>query len=476
MSGTARNLLFVMADEHQAAALSGLQHPLVQTPHLDALLAQGTCFRNAFTPSPICVPARAALATGRPVHQSGYWDNAHAYDGRLRSWGHALQDAGISTTSIGKLHYRSADDDTGFDRQIRPMHIADGIGQVWGSVRNPLPDKRRGSGMLGQIGAGLSSYNQYDLDVAAAAVDWLQDPARTAEPWAAFVSFVAPHFPLTVPQQYLDLYPEDAMPLPSLHPDRGYMLHPWVARMNVIEDSDAELGTDSARRKAIAAYFALCSFVDAQIGKVLAALDASGQRNDTLIIYASDHGETLGQRGRWGKSVLYADSTQVPLICAGPGFQAGHQVTTAVSLLDIAPTITHALGAAADPDWTGKDLTRIAAQPHNPDRLVFSEYHAANAAAAGMRLASSDWSYHAYAGYEEELFDRRADPLESVNLAANPAHRAQLTQMRAALANICDPHRVDALAKADQDRLVARFGGPDAAFAMGPSGATKVPQ
>ena len=473
---TARNVLFLMADEHQAQALSCLGHPKVKTPNLDKLAARGTMFRNAYTPSPICVPARAAVATGRYPHQSRYWDNAHAYDGRFKSWGHILQTGVVSTTSIGKLHYRNAEDSTGFDRQILPIHIQNGIGQVWGSVRNPLPKTSKGGGMLGQIGPGVSKYNAYDMQVADEAVEWLLSADRKESSWASFVSFVAPHFPLTAPQEYLDLYPAQEMPLPPVRPEDGrYENHPWVARMMDIENSDAELGSEARRKEAIAAYYALCSFVDAQIGKVLDALEQSGQADETLVIYTSDHGETLGMRGRWGKSVLYREATQVPLIVAGPGFEAGKHVTTATSLMDILPTITEAFQLPPDPEWSGQSLRSLAQGPDDTQRIVFSEYHAANSPSGGFMVANAHWKYHEYVGYAPELFNLEADPLETRNLASDPEHAEKCAEMRAALYAICDPTTVDAQAKADQDRLVARFGGPEAAFNTGPSGATPVP-
>ncbi len=476
MVKTPKNILFLMADEHQAGALSVLHHPHVQTPNLDRLAARGSVFLNAYTASPICVPARAAVATGRYPHETGYWDNALAYDGRVPSWGHILQARGVSVTSIGKLHYRNSEDRTGFDQQILPIHILNGIGQIWGSVRNPLPTKSKGGSMLGGIGAGVSKYNLYDMEVANAAVDWLNMPARTEAPWAAFVSFVAPHFPLIVPEEYLDKYPAQDMPLPAVRPGiDGYEAHPWVARMNDIEDSDAELGSDQRRREAIAAYYALCSFVDQQIGKVLDALDASGQGDDTLIIYTSDHGENLGMRGRWGKSLLYREATQVPLIMAGPGINAGAQVITPVSLVDIPPTITDAFGLPPDPDWAGRSLTEIAAAPADPGRVVFAEYHAVNSPSGGFMVADAGWKYHEYIGYASELFDLESDPLERHNLAGDPAYAAQEARLRKALYAICDPARVDASAKADQDKLVAGFGGPEKAFRIGPSGATPAP-
>ncbi|MDF9301968.1 sulfatase-like hydrolase/transferase [Tritonibacter mobilis] len=471
----AKNVLFIMADEHQARALSSFQHPCVQTPNLDKLAARATNFSNAYTASPICVPARAALMTGRYPHQTGYWDNAHAYDGACPGWGHVLQAGGVSVTSIGKLHFRSDSDPTGFDRQILPMHIQGGVGQIWGSVRNPLPKRSKGGGMLGAIGAGLSKYNRYDMQVADTAASWLHEPARKAAPWAAFVSFVAPHFPLTVPQEFLDLYPARDIQLPQLRPSGGYTPHPWVARMNDIEDSDAELATDHRRREAIAAYYALCSFVDAQIGKVLDALEASGQAEDTLVIYASDHGESLGMRGRWGKSVLYRESAQVPLLIAGPGFDCGKTVQTAVSLTDVAPTITEAFDLTPDPAWPGQSLRRIASQSDDPDRVAFAEYHAANSPSGGFMVATQRWKYHEYVGYPSELFDLQADPDEADNLAVDHSYDTIRAQMCAALRQICDPVSVDQAAKADQDKLVAKYGGPERAFNTGPSGATPVP-
>lgn len=469
------NVLFIMADEHQAGALSCLGHPVVKTPNLDRLAARGTVFQNAYTPSPICVPARAAVATGRYTHTTGYWDNAHAYDGRVPGWGHVLQAAGVPATSIGKLHYRQEEDPTGFDRQILPMHIMNGIGQVWGSVRNPLPSTSKGGGMLGQIGAGHSKYNSYDIDVGAQAAEWIAEQSEQDEPWVAFTSFVAPHFPLTVPKEYLSEYHAEDMPLPRVRPGEDYTVHPWLDRMNDIEDSDAELGTDEKRREAIAAYYALCTFVDAQIGRVLDALEASGQAENTLVIYTSDHGENLGMRGRWGKSNLYRESSQVPMILAGPGIAVGNQVTTAVNLVDIAPTITGALGLPADPHWPGRSLVEIASEADDPERIVFAEYHAANSPTGGFMVANARWKYHEYIGYEPELFDLQVDPLETKNLAEDPEYSAQKHAMKAQLYEICNPVSVDAAAKSDQDKLVARFGGPEAAFQTGPSSATPVP-
>jgi len=138
----AKNLLIIMSDEQNRDTLGAYGHGIVKTPNIDALAARGTRFTAAYTCCPICVPARAAFQTGRFPHETRYWDNAIAYDGRVRGWGHRLQDEGIRVESIGKLHYRAETDPLGFDEKHIGMYIKDGIGSIIGSVRDPLPPLR----------------------------------------------------------------------------------------------------------------------------------------------------------------------------------------------------------------------------------------------------------------------------------------------------------------------------------------------
>ena len=127
-----QNILYIMSDEHNPKMLGCYGHGQVKTPNLDRLAAQGTRFTSAYTNSPICIPSRAAFATGRYTHETKYWDNAMPYDGAIKGWGHRLINEGLRVESIGKLHYRSENLPTGFSKQIMPMHVMDGIGQIWG--------------------------------------------------------------------------------------------------------------------------------------------------------------------------------------------------------------------------------------------------------------------------------------------------------------------------------------------------------
>ena len=474
----ARNLLFIMSDEHSPKMLGCYGHGQVRTPNLDRLAERGTRFSAAYTNSPICIPARAAFATGRYAHETRYWDNAMPYDGAVESWGHRLQREGIRVESIGKLHYRGAGLDTGFDREIIPMHVMDGIGQVWGSVRDPLPPGRASSSrMLGLIGPGESSYNRYDRNIADEAKAWIGNAASRddGKPWVLYVGFVAPHFPLQVPEPFWRLYPLDDLPEPKLHPDNGHARHPWLQRMAEFHQVDGNLSTEE-RRKAMAAYFGLCSYVDSLIGEVLDALEESGLAGATRVVYTSDHGDNVGARGMWGKSNMYEEAAGIPLIVSGDGVAAGVVCDTPVSLLGAYRSILAATGL--EPDERGAELKGaswfdVAAADYDPERVVFSEYHAAASPSGAFMLRRGKRKLIRYVGYESEFFDLESDPEETVNLAAKEA--PTMAEYDRLLRRICDPEATDRMAKNDQNALVDRFGGPEKAFETGTPGATPAP-
>jgi choline-sulfatase len=475
------NTLIICSDEHDPRYMGCSGHPFVRTPNLDRLAARGTRFSRAWTTCPICVPARASLATGTYVYQNRYWDNAIAYDGRIRSWGHRLQENGMRTESIGKLHYRNETDPTGFDVEHEPMHIMDGIGLLWGAVRDPLPDKAGRSPLFDELGAGESSYNRYDRRIADLAVEWLEEHAKApdAKPWSLFLGFVAPHMPLMVPQQYLDLYPLESIPLPKLRPRDGHPRHPWVERLASHWDHDATLGTDERRRLAIACYFGLITYIDEQIGRVLDALQRAGLAATTRVVYTTDHGDNLGSRGLWNKCVLYREATAVPLIMAGPDIPSGRVCNTNVNLVDLYPTIIDAVGlerTAAETGLPGESLLDIAAAPDDPERVGFSEYHAVGSPSGAFMVTKDRYKYHYYVGYPPELFDLERDPEETRNLAQHPELRQVVAAFEAELRRILDPEAVDRLAKDDQNALVARYGGPDAVRGRGNPGATPTPK
>ena len=181
-SASRNNVLIIISDEHRKDALGCTGHPIVKTPNLDSLAARGTIFENAYTPSPICVPARAAMACGDYVHNIGCWDSATPYRGVPRSWMHKLRDGGIEVTSIGKLHFRSSEDDNGFSREILPMHVVDGVGWPVGLLRKDPPSFGAAPELAANVGAGASTYTDYDQAITEAACDWLLGCGKSETP------------------------------------------------------------------------------------------------------------------------------------------------------------------------------------------------------------------------------------------------------------------------------------------------------
>ena len=470
----ARNLIVILSDEHQSRAMGCAGHPFVKTPHLDRLAARGTRFTNAYTPSPICVPARAAFATGRYVHQTGHWDNAMPYTGMPEGWGHRLQHSDIPVESIGKLHYRDKNDPAGFDVEHIPMMVKDGVGMVWASLRH---EDRRLLGtqrMLGDyIGPGTSSYTDYDSAVVERTTEWLA--AARDDGWCLYVGLVAPHFPLVCPQSFYDLYADIDFDDRKLHPADGHQRHPWIEKQNALMDSESSFTDADERRRAFVAYYGLVSWMDHNIGEILDTLESTGLAANTNIIYSSDHGDNVGARGLWGKSNLYEESVAVPLIMAGPDM-ARASCDTAVSLLDISATIPDLFGLPPDPDAPGSPLTKLCAGPADPDRVVFSEYHAVGAVSGAFMIRKGRFKLIHYEGFTPEMFDLVADPEELRNIAEEPSMAKVRNALYDALLAICNPQDIDAMAHADQAAMIESYGGFEIARTMGAPAATPPPE
>ena len=468
-----------MSDEHNPHAMGVAGHPLAQTPHLDRLAARGTRFTSAYTTSPICVPARAGFATGKYPHQIGYWDNADPYEGAVPSWHHLLRSRGHRVVSIGKLHFRGLPgDDHGFSQELLPMHVVDGIGDVKGLVRQDIP-RRNGYDKLAKLaGPGESPYTRYDRDIAARAQAWLRGEAsrHRDKPWALFVSFVCPHFPLVAPPEFYGRYPLDAIPLPKQYLTGERPDHPYLRDYDRCAAYDAGFGGDHEKvRRAIAGYLGLVSFMDDNVGKVLRALDDAGLASDTRIVYTSDHGDNVGARGLWGKSTMYEESAGVPLLLAGPGIASAERCSTPASHVDLFPFFLEGAGEPAPTDgYHGISPLALAAGGHT-DRAVISEYHAIGSTSGVTMLRKGRWKYVHCVRYRPQLFDLEQDPEELVDRAADPACRAVLAGLQAELRRFCDPDEVDARAKRRQAELLARHGGREAALARGDLNYTPAP-
>ena len=472
---TAKNLIVIMSDEHNPKVAGYAGHPAISTPHLDRVAAAGTRFTAAYTPSPICVPARASFITGQPVHVHRAWDNAIAYGGVPPGWAHMLRDRGHTAVSIGKLHYKGHDgDDYGFSESRLAMHIANGVGDVTHLIRDPDDVRLTGASLLRDAKPGESDYTLYDRQIAADAQVWLRETGakRHDKPWVLFVSMVSPHFPLTAPPEHFYRYRGRDLPRPKLYDAGERPMHPYVAMYRRKSHYDAPFNGADDLNRALSGYFGLVSFLDEQLGKIMTALDAAGLRDTTRVIYTSDHGDNLGSRGLWGKATMYEESAGIPMLLTGADVPVGATCRTPVTLCDVSATILDAVGIS-DSALPGKSLLRLANTPAE-DRAALSEFHTYGPDAFYM-LRTLRHKYVHYVGAPPQLFDLDSDPEElndlgTANSAADLRHG-----LEARLRGLVNPEAADRDAKADQAAMIDAYGGEVVLRAKAPAAFTPPP-
>lgn len=473
-----QNLLILLSDEHNKRMLGVSGHSHVKTPNLDNLANEGVLFQNAYCNSPICVPSRAILATGRYNAEIGYWDNADPYDGKIPSWGHRAVEGNCDAVSIGKLHFLDDQAPTGFSEQINPLNVVGGVGDLLGLIRQELPVRKGAANMAKDVGSGETTYSNYDKKIAEDARKWILNRKASDKPWVLFVSFVCPHFPLIAPPEFYDMYPENEVPWPLLYEEHQRSKHPYYEAMRKCMNYDDYFDEEKVR-KATSAYFGLCSFLDHNVGLVLDALQNSQFADNTNIIYTSDHGDALGMRGMWGKSTMFEESAGVPMILKGPNLPKSKKIKTPVSLVDIFPTVVDSLNLSPnsrDIDLPGKSLLKIAQETDDYERVVLSEYHAAASPVGAFMLRKGKYKYVYFAeGYDPQLFNLEEDPYEQNDLFSNENFKDILNSFYDHLLKICDPEAVNKRAKKEQNDKILKHGGIEAIKQRGDFGYSPAP-
>jgi len=458
------NLIFIMSDEHNKNMLGCYGHSVVKTPNLDKLAEDGVKFNNAYCNSPVCVPSRASVATGKFVHEIENWDNADPYIGETESWGHRLTEQGYKVVTIGKLHYRQDEDDTGFPDQRLSMHVYDGVGDTYSLVRDNLSPRNINRQKILEAGPGDTSYTRYDIGITEETINFLREEANDFEkPWAIFVSLVTPHFPLIAPQEFYDMYPLDTVEFPKQYGINERPMHPAIEAYRQTWDVQDEFDEKTVR-KAVAAYYALCTFMDSQVGKIIDAINENGLSENTRIIYTSDHGDTLGDHGVWFKSTMYEGSVGVPLIMSGPDLPKGNEIDENVSLIDCFPTIIESVGAdkkQSDNELPGKSLFSFIIDENPEQRIIFSEYHAMGFSRAVYMIKKDNYKYVHYVDEVPQLFDLKNDPDELYDLAEDANYIGILNECKEELYNIVDPIEIDNKALNAQKILMDKYGGKE---------------
>ena len=457
-----KNVLIIFSDQHNKHMLGAYGNKVVRTPNLDSIAHDGVTFANAYTSCPLCAPARASLAIGDYASKHGYFDNALAYDGECRSWAGKLEENGIHTTTVGKLHYKSDCAKTGFLDQRIPLHIKNGVGDVYGEIRDKEITRPQFRDALYEASIGETDYIRFDREVARRAASFLLEEAVNRErPFVLMANFVSPHFPLSVPKEYADLYKIEDIPDPVQFKEEDWPHHPVIddyRRYCCQEDVP-----ENVRKEAIRIYYGMCSFLDAQVGIVLDALKKSGLENETYVIYLSDHGDTMGEHGVFFKSTLYEGSVGIPMLIKGPDIKSGYIEKSPVSIVDIYPTVLECTGIAEDEydkSLPGVSLLETI-KTQNPNRTIYSEYLSFGFYTSAFMLRKGFWKYVFYVGERSQLFNLKEDPDECNDLGNKDEYKEICNEMESLLRKIVDPEELDQIAKGAQKNVLEKVGGKE---------------
>lgn len=448
------NILVIMSDQHAARWCGYAGDPTVKTPNLDRLAEGGVVFANAYCNSPICVPSRMSFLTGRHVQNIGIWDNHTILPSEVPTFAHGLSRAGYDVVLNGKMHFRGPDKLHGFRAQLS----ADPAGDDPNSF--PIPRWREGGRLtlrphIGRslvFGEGIGKKEDYECE--AAAIEYLEDPARRDQPWAMVVGIYAPHPPWQAQREYLAQYRFEDVPLPDLPPGHVENQHPVHKRKRELWQK-AEF-PDEMVRGGRHTYFALTTRVDDQIGRILAALERSGQMEDTLVIYTSDHGEMLGEHALWNKSSLLEESAHVPMIFSWPGtLPQGRRVEGCVSLVDLTATMLDLSGAPKDMPLDGRSLQGLASGGDAtwPDEAICELYATwTDRPIAALRQGR----YKLHLSHEEapQLYDLKTDSYEKSDLVRDAAHASVLRSLTQRLTSVWDSAALNQTILESQDRRI----------------------
>ncbi len=453
---TKPNILILMVDQLNGTLFPDGPADWLHAPNLKALATRSLRFANAYTASPLCAPGRASYMSGQLPSKTRVYDNAAEFCSDIPTYAHHLRRAGYQTALSGKMHFVGPDQLHGFEERLTTDIYPADFG--W------TPDYRKPGeridwwyhNMGSVTGAGvaeISNQMEYDDEVAYNAVRKIYDLGRGLDqrPWSLTVSFTHPHDPYVARRKYWDLYEDCAHLLPEV-PAFDYAQHdPHAQRIFDANDWRSFDITEDDIRRSRRAYFANISYLDDKIGEIMHALEAT--RQEAIVVFVSDHGDMLGERGLWFKMCFYEGSARVPMMIAAPGLEP-QCITAPVSTIDLTPTYCELAGVSMDEvmPWTeGQSLVPLAqGQPRTAS--VAMEYAAEGSYAPLVALRKGRYKYVRCALDPEQLFDLEADPHELTNLAGDPAHGEPLAALRVEADQRWDLERFDAEVRQSQAR------------------------
>jgi len=447
------HILLVMVDQLSALFLGPYGHKVVKTPNIDRLAAEGVLFENAYTPSPLCAPARAVFMSGRLPTRTGVYDNAAEFPSAVPTFAHHLRLQAYRTCLSGKMHFVGPDQLHGFEERLTTdIYPADfGWTPDWRLRQERIDWWYHNMTSVKQASiAEITNQLEYDDEVAFHANRRIFDHGRyeRGTPLCLVVSFTHPHDPYAARRRFWDLYRDADIDLPAVPPIPYAGLDPHSRRLWDVSAMDDYDVTPEDVRNSRHGYYANISYLDSKIGELLDTLETCGMRERTAVVLTADHGDFLGERGLWYKMSFLEPSARVPLILHWPERFAPRRVKEPASLADIAPTLA-ALAGRENVETDGSSLLAHA-EGSSEARTVHGEYLAEGVVAPMFMIRRGRWKFVRCRTDPDQLFDLEADPNELRNLAGEPAHAETLKTFSGECNASWDADRIEADVMASQ--------------------------
>ena len=449
---TRTNIVLIMADQLAPQFTGAYGHPVVKTPHMDALAKRGMRFDAAYCNSPLCAPSRASFMAGQFVTKIGAYDNAAEFGASIPTWAHYLRAKGYMTCLSGKMHFVGPDQLHGFEERLTTdIYPSDHAWTPdWENPGERIDKWYHNMDSVKEAGPAATTFQiEYDEETTFMARRRIMEYAmRKTMPFAMVVSLIHPHDPYVPRPEFWDLYDDDEIDMPVV----TNASDPHSERLKAGIEADVDPANENEVRAARRAYYANTSYFDAKVGEIVKALEEAQLIDDTIVIVTSDHGDLLGERGLWYKMSFLEHSARIPLIMAGPGVAQG-TCASPVSLVDIAPTfIELAGGAELGAPMDGRSLTSLMAGGEDDGEAVCE--HCAECAPGWpmFMIRRGKYKYNACEVDPPQLFDLEADPAELVNLANDPDHAEIAAAFAAEVAERWDAHAIRADVIANQKR------------------------
>ena len=437
------NILVIMSDQHAPMFSAPYGHPIVQTPNMDRLAQNGVVFENAYCNSPICVPSRMTFMTGLHLHHSGIWDNGVPLPSDRVTWAHQLKSVGYDVVLSGKMHFRGLDQLHGFRAQLAYDINAQNLPKV-----RDWSDGLESNHPVTEIKAKAGRSQEIDADdaVTQASLTYLRDPERKSQPWALVAGYVAPHPPFVVLQKYIDMYPAEEIDLPTIPEGHLDNLHPAYQRQLKWRGWQLDQITEENIRRVRSVYYGLVTYLDDQIGHLLKALEETGQLDNTIIIYVSDHGEMLGEHGLWHKCNFYEQSVRIPLIISGRDTPTGKRISEVVSTVDLTATLLDIAGVKSIAPLDGSSLFPLMKAENGEWKdEALSEFYADGSTRPWAMLRQGKYKL-VYSHHDPlELYDLENDSGEFHNLAQQDDYQTVLNTMLSSLMERWNPDEINRL-------------------------------